>query len=393
MSSSSAVGRYAASPSSVRPSALAGSAKRGIGGRRGASAVWIAFICLLLLGGSAGRAAARTVPSEPGIYAEFDTPRGLIVARLFYEQAPLIAANFVGLAEGSLGPRPGRPYFNGLTFHRVVPGFVVQGGDPLGTGEGGPGYTIPDQFSPGLTHDAVGVLSMANNGPDNNGSQFFFTLAPAPRLDYLHSVFGKVVSGLEVLSKIQQGDRMRVSIRRVGQAAAKFDCRRGNLARLAESARRARDISDAPPHFADPDGVLPTDVPRAQYFDTKLVNVERAAGKRLYARLARDGADPMQAAAREAAALGLAPDCALAVYIVSEGAWGIWTGDGLRRTVGAGSAAEFADRIRRRAELLARSRSVAPPAPAVSAEAENARRQTDAMLQALVETVTQPGKS
>ena len=107
--------------------------------------------------------------------------------------------NFVGLAEGTLGPSPRKPFFDGLTFHRVVPNFVIQGGDPLGTGEGGPGYMFPDEFSPRLGHGSIGILSMANAGPDTNGSQFFITLAPAGRLDFLHSVFGRTVPGSDVL--------------------------------------------------------------------------------------------------------------------------------------------------------------------------------------------------
>src|ERR1700733_904491 len=131
-----------------------------------------------------------------GLYAEISTPRGVFTCELEFARVPLPVANFVGLAEGSLGPAPRRPFFDGLTFHRVVPGFVVQGGDPLGTGEGGPGYEFPDEFVPGLRHDAAGILSMANDGPDTNGSQFFLTLAPVNRLNYLHPVFGRVVRGL-----------------------------------------------------------------------------------------------------------------------------------------------------------------------------------------------------
>jgi cyclophilin family peptidyl-prolyl cis-trans isomerase len=143
----------------------------------------------------------RVLPA--GLYAEFTTPRGVIVAELRYQQAPLTVANFVGLAEGTLGPSPRKPFFDGLTFHRVVPNFVVQGGDPQGTGEGGPGYTFPDEFAPGLHHDTTGVLSMANDGPDTNGSQFFVTLREVHRLDYLHSVFGRVIRGLDVLPLIK----------------------------------------------------------------------------------------------------------------------------------------------------------------------------------------------
>ena len=124
-----------------------------------------------LLVSSATSASPSAPPGTPestlpdGRYAKITTPRGIIIARLFEREAPLTVTNFVGLAEGGLGPRPGKPFYDGLTFHRVVPGFVIQGGDPLGTGDGDPGYEFPDEFSSGLRHDSIGVLSMANSSP------------------------------------------------------------------------------------------------------------------------------------------------------------------------------------------------------------------------------------
>src|SRR5215203_2907438 len=147
-----------------------------------------------------------------GLYAEVTTPHGAFTCELYFQKTPLTVASFVGLAEGKLGPAPRKPFFDGITFHRVVPDFVVQGGDPTATGDGGPGYSFPDELVPGLRHDAAGILSMANDGPDTNGSQFFLTLRETNRLNYLHSVFGRVVRGLEVLPRLQPGDTMTIKI-------------------------------------------------------------------------------------------------------------------------------------------------------------------------------------
>ena len=151
-------------------------------------------------------AAAEPAPLLPeGLYAEFITPRGAIVAELFYTRAPLMCANFTSLAEGTREARPA-PLYTGLTWYRVVPGFVMQSGNPgLQDTDALPKPVtphFPDEFVPGLHHDAAGILSMANAGPDTNSCEFFLTLAPTPRLDYLHSVFGRVVRGIEILPQI-----------------------------------------------------------------------------------------------------------------------------------------------------------------------------------------------
>jgi peptidyl-prolyl cis-trans isomerase A (cyclophilin A) len=141
--------------------------------------------------------------------AHFTTSEGEITIRLFEADAPNTVANFVGLAEGTkewTDPRTRqkvrRPFYDGLVFHRVIADFMIQGGDPMGTGMGGPGFTFADEFHPARTHSKSGVLSMANAGPNTNGSQFFITLAPTPWLDNRHSVFGEVISGLEVVERI-----------------------------------------------------------------------------------------------------------------------------------------------------------------------------------------------
>ncbi len=135
--------------------------------------------------------------------AHFKTERGEIVAELYADKAPLTVENFVNLARSG--------FYDGTTFHRVISGFMAQGGDPTGTGRGGPGYEFGDEFHPDLRHDGAGVLSMANAGPGTNGSQFFITFSATPHLDDRHSVFGRVVEGMDVLNSLRERDPGRDS--------------------------------------------------------------------------------------------------------------------------------------------------------------------------------------
>ena len=125
--------------------------------------------------------ASAAEPLPDGLYAEVTTERGVVIAEIYFQRAPMTAASFVGLAEGTLGPAPRKPFYDGLKFHRVVPNFVVQGGDPTGTGSGDAGYSYPDEIIPGLRFDKPGIMLLANSGPDTNGSQFCFILSPQPR--------------------------------------------------------------------------------------------------------------------------------------------------------------------------------------------------------------------
>jgi peptidyl-prolyl cis-trans isomerase A (cyclophilin A) len=150
----------------------------------------------------------------PGTYAIFETSMGNIVVRLLDKEAPKTVDNFIGLAEGTKeftdaisGKKEKRPYYDGLIFHRVIPDFMIQGGCPRGDGRGGPGYSFADEFHPSLRHSKAGKLSMANSGPNTNGSQFFITVAPTPHLDNRHTIFGEVVEGQDVADKISETPR------------------------------------------------------------------------------------------------------------------------------------------------------------------------------------------
>jgi len=161
---------------------------------------------------------------EDGLYANLHTNQGDIIIKLAFEKTPLTVINFVGLAEGTKHSniQIGKPFYNGLKFHRVIDNFMIQGGDPKGNGTGGPGYKFIDEITD-LTHDTSGILSMANSGPNTNGSQFFITHEATPWLDGKHTVFGHVVKGMSVVNTIKKDDFIRkVFIERIGDKAKNF---------------------------------------------------------------------------------------------------------------------------------------------------------------------------
>ncbi|WP_202704331.1 peptidylprolyl isomerase [Flavobacterium sp. UGB4466] len=182
---------------------------------------------------------------ENGIYAKFNTSKGSILVKLAHDLTPGTVGNFVALAEGNMENKvkpQGQKFYDGLTFHRVIPDFMIQGGCPKGTGTGDPGYKFDDEFHPSLKHDRPGVLAMANSGPASNGSQFYITHVPTSWLDGKHTVFGHVIEGQDVVDAVAQGDNLdAVEIIRVGEEAQKWNAIEAFIA--LKGARLKRDAA------------------------------------------------------------------------------------------------------------------------------------------------------
>jgi len=261
---------------------------------------------------------------------------------LNYREVPMTVASFVGLAEGTIEPRNGKPYYTGLKWYRVVPGFVLQSGDPnheqnLDKDDPGTPYTFPDEFVPGLHHAKAGVLSMANAGPDTNSCEFFITLGDCTRLNYLHSVFGHVVTGAEVLPLIQPNDDFTIKILRVGAAGRAFKADAATFkALVAKSGKYSGTKAPGPTaHFDDPNQILPVDPPRAQNFNYKLANFERITGVkivgRMFAQIPDAKADEVAGATMRALAekLGTAKSGVTVAYFAADQDWRVWIGDDL----------------------------------------------------------------
>ena len=186
----------------------------------------------------------EALKGKEGVFAVLETEKGTIILNLFYKETPMTVANFVGLAEGTLDAAKGKPFYNGLKFHRVISDFMIQGGDPMGNGTGGPGYKFADEFVEGYVFDKPGKLAMANSGANTNGSQFFITHVPTDWLNYKHTIFGEVLEGQDVVNKVAQGDTIKsLTIVRQGKDAEAFTVTQKSFDALkAEGTKKAADF-------------------------------------------------------------------------------------------------------------------------------------------------------
>jgi cyclophilin family peptidyl-prolyl cis-trans isomerase len=357
----------------------------------------LARVTILMAALSLLAMSCATSPKTPyglpdGLYSEITTTRGVVVCELYYTKTPMTVASYVGLAEGILGPEPRKPFFDGSPYHRVVTNFVVQGGQRA-DGKGA-GYSFPDEFVPGLRHNSVGVLQMANDGPDSNGSQNCLMLSEQNRLNYEHTVFGHVVRGIDVLPKIQQGDKMiTVRILRIGAAAQAFHVDEASFKAMVDKAPRyvgpRRPGPDA--SFEDPDTILPTDIPRALHFNYKLTSFARINGVKLLGRVfAKTPAGSVDDYVRDLATrLGVAQKGVLVVYFADKDDWRIWISDGSAATFSRGknlnaAREEFlADARKRAAAFVVTAEQAAGPDKPLT-PGQKIKYQVDAVLDGMI---------
>jgi cyclophilin family peptidyl-prolyl cis-trans isomerase len=248
-----------------------------------------ALLCIVVLAGCTSLPTSPPAPAASGsaagladgLYAEITTPRGLLRCELHFEKMPLTVASFVGLAEGTLGTGAAQTVFRRADLSPRGAGIRRARRRPHGHGQRRPGLSVPRRVCAGLRHDGPGVLSMANSGPDTNGSQFFITLGEARYLDFVHSIFGRVVHGAEILPQIARGDTMTVKIIRQGRAAQRFRADEKSFHERLARAPRSR-----PPHFVDKSGTgSGSEHWQAKYLENRLANLARFTGRHIYVRL------------------------------------------------------------------------------------------------------------
>ncbi|HVT82636.1 MAG TPA: peptidylprolyl isomerase, partial [Phycisphaerae bacterium] len=311
---------------------------------------FMALLPLLLLGQTTAPAPDQ-VPLPDGLYTQITTESGIVVCELFYKKTPMTVAHYVGLAEGTVGPRKGEQFFEGLKWFRVEANFVIQGGDHAqGSGGGGDGRvtepSFPDEIVPGLRHDGPGTLQMANAGPDTNGSQYCLMITDQTGLNYDHTVFGKVVRGLDLLTKFKVGDTMHVKILRVGKEAEAYHPTQESFDKLVASARRytAPKVAGPDTFLDDPDNIIGVGGRGSNFLQIKLANFERFTGERIMARVfAHTPADAVGGGEKEESflkalqqKLGVNEHGALVVFFQDQNKWLIRIAPGSQKNFLAG---------------------------------------------------------
>ncbi len=373
---------------------------------------WLITCVMMVLSLAASEVRADTPYSLPeGVYAEIKTNRGTVVGELYYKKVPLTVVNYVGLAEGTLGPRKGTPFFDGARIVRVD--FVIDTGE---TRQRIPGF--PDEMVPGLRHDGMGVMEMANDGPDTNGTYWCFMMEESERLNYLHTVFGKVVKGMDVLPQIKVNDTIQtLRILRVGAEAEKFVVTEESFAAMAAKAKKYDGPKEPGPEafFDDADKVLPqpggaSRYNRARDFNFKLANFHLFTGKTLKARLFAkmpaelEDAGKMKAYLDDLAAkLGMQNQGILAVYFVDKDRWqlhvakdsqasfiaGPRQADGTKAPVAAGKTldqamTEFLADAKKTGDELIDKEIKAAPADQPVVDGQKVKLKMDAVLDGLI---------